>query len=218
VVGTINLLLAARDAGVRRVVFASSSSVYGDTPNLPKIETMPPHPQSPYAISKLAGEYHCQVFAALHGLEAVGLRYFNVFGPRQDPNSEYSAVIPKFISAMLSGQSPTIYGDGTQSRDFTHVSNVVAANLLATTAPDMPGRVFNVAVGTRYTLLELIAMLNEILGTRIEPLFAPARPGDVKHSLADINLIGGCGYQVQLDFRAGLQKTVDWYAAHQAQD
>jgi nucleoside-diphosphate-sugar epimerase len=218
VVGTLNLLLAARDAGVRRVVFASSSAIYGDSPTLPKVETMPPRPKSPYAISKLAGEYHCQVFAELHGLETVSLRYFNVFGPRQDPSSEYSAVIPKFITAMLGGESPTIYGDGTQSRDFTHVSNVVATNLLATTAPDMAGRVFNVAVGSRYTLLELVAMLNEILGTHIQPVFSPARPGDVKHSQADINLIRGCGYQVQLDFRAGLQKTVEWYAAQEAQD
>jgi UDP-glucose 4-epimerase len=213
VVGTLNLLLAARDAGVRRVVFASSSAIYGDSPTLPKVETMPPTPKSPYAISKLAGEYHCQVFTKLHGLETVSLRYFNVFGPRQDPSSEYSAVIPKFITAMLHGEPPTIYGDGTQSRDFTHVSNVVTTNLLAATAPDMVGHAFNVAVGSRYTLLESVAMLNQILGTHIEPIFAPARPGDAKHSQADISLIRQCGYQVQLDFRAGLQKTLDWYAA-----
>lgn len=218
VVGTLNLLLAARDAGVRRVVYASSCSVYDDSPPLPKVETVSPHPKSPYAVSKLAMEHYCRVFTELHGLETVGLRYFNVFGPRQDPTSEYAAVIPKFITAMLRGESPTIYGDGTQSRDFTYVSNVVTANLLATTVPDMVGGVFNAAVGTRYTLLELLAMLNEILDTHIEPIFAPARPGDVKHSLADISLIKQCGYQVQVDFRAGLQKTVEWYRAHRGWD
>jgi nucleoside-diphosphate-sugar epimerase len=144
------------------------------------------------------------------------LRYFNVFGPRQDPASEYAAVIPKFITAMLGGESPTIHGDGTQSRDFTYVNNVVTANLLAATAPDMVGRVFNAAVGTRYTLLELVTMLNEILGTHIEPISGPPRPGDVKHSQADISLIKEYGYQVQVDFREGLQKTVDWFAARRA--
>jgi nucleoside-diphosphate-sugar epimerase len=218
VVGTLNLLLAARDAGVRRVVYASSCSIYDDSPVLPKVETMSPHPKSPYAVSKLAMEHYCRVFTELHGLETVGLRYFNVFGPRQDPTSEYAAVIPKFITAMLRGESPTIYGDGMQSRDFTYVSNVVTANLLATTVPDMVGGVFNAAVGTRYTLLELLAMLNEILGIHIEPIFAPARPGDVKHSLADISLIKQCGYQVQIDFRAGLQKTVEWYRVHSGWD
>ena len=213
VVGTLNLLLAARDAGVRRVVYASSSSVYGDTPTLPKVETMPSHPKSPYAVSKMAMEYHCRAFTDLHNLETVGLRYFNVFGPRQDPASEYAAVIPKFITAMLRGERPTIYGDGTQSRDFTYVSNVVAANLLAATAPDMVGRVFNAAVGDRYTLLELIDTLNEIMGTQIEPIFAPERLGDVKHSQADVRLIKKCGYRAKEDFRGGLQKTVEWYAA-----
>jgi UDP-glucose 4-epimerase len=213
VVGTLNLLLAARDAGVRRVVYASSSSVYGDSPTLPKIETMPSRPKSPYAVSKMAAEYHCRVFTELHHLETVGLRYFNVFGPRQDPTSEYAAVIPKFITAMLRGEVPTIYGDGTQSRDFTYVSNVVAANLLATTAPGMAGRVFNAALGARYTLLKLVDTLNEILGTQIQPIFDPARPGDVKHSQADISLIKECGYRAQVDFRTGLAKTVKWYAA-----
>ena len=213
VVGTLNLLLAARDAGVRRVVYASSSSVYGDSPTLPKVETMPLRPKSPYAVSKLATEYDSRIFTDLHGLETVGLRYFNVFGPRQDPASEYAAVIPKFITAMLCGEAPTIYGDGTQSRDFTYVSNVVAANLLAATAPDMEGRVFNAAVGERYTLLELVDILNEILGTQIKPTFRPARPGDIKHSQADISLIEECGYRSQIDFRAGLAKTAEWYAA-----
>lgn len=213
VVGTLNLLLAARDAGVRRVVYASSSSVYGDSPTLPKVETMPLRPKSPYAVSKLATEYHSRIFTDLHGLVTVGLRYFNVFGPRQDPASEYAAVIPKFITAMLCGEAPTIYGDGTQSRDFTYVSNVVAANLLAATAPDMEGRVFNAAVGECYTLLELVDILNEILGTQIKPTFRPARPGDIKHSQADISLIEECGYRSQIDFRAGLAKTAEWYAA-----
>jgi UDP-glucose 4-epimerase len=213
VVGTLNLLLAARDAGVRRVVYASSSSVYGDSPTLPKVETMPPRPKSPYAVSKMAMEYHCRVFTELHGLETVGLRYFNVFGPRQDPKGQYAAVIPIFITAMLDDKSPTIYGDGTQSRDFTYVSNVVAANLLATTSPEMVGRVFNAALGDCYTLLELVDTLNEILGTQIQPIFGPDRPGDVKHSQADISLIKECGYRAQVDFRTGLAKTVKWFAA-----
>jgi nucleoside-diphosphate-sugar epimerase len=213
VVGTLNLLLAARDAGVRRVVYASSSSVYGDTPTLPKVESMPLSPKSPYAVSKLAMEYHCRVFTDLHCLQTVGLRYFNVFGPRQDPNSEYAAVIPKFITAMLRGDRPTIYGDGTQSRDFTYVSNVVAANLLAATAPDMAGRVFNAAVGARYTLLELVDNLNAILGTRMAPIFEAERPGDVKHSQASISLIKEYGYETLVDFRGGLEKTIDWYTA-----
>jgi UDP-glucose 4-epimerase len=190
VVGTLNLLLAARDAGVRRVVYASSSSVYGDSPTLPKVETMPPRPKSPYAVSKMAMEYHCRVFTELHGLETVGLRYFNVFGPRQDPKGQYAAVIPIFITA-----------------------NVVAANLLATTSPEMVGRVFNAALGDCYTLLELVDTLNEILGTQIQPIFGPDRPGDVKHSQADISLIKECGYRAQVDFRTGLAKTVKWCAA-----
>lgn len=214
VVGTLNLLLAARDSGVRRLVYASSASVYGDSLILPKVETMMPSPKSPYGVSKLAMEYHCRVFTELYGLETVGLRYFNVFGPRQDPTSEYAAVIPKFITAMLRGQPPRIYGDGMQSRDFIYVSNVVGANLLAATAPDMSGHVFNAAFGSRYTLLELVAVLNEILGTHIEPAFEPARPGDVKHSQADIGLIQRCGYQLQVDFWAGLQKTVEWFNAN----
>jgi nucleoside-diphosphate-sugar epimerase len=216
VVGALNLLLAARDAGVRRVVYASSASIYGDSPTLPKVETMLPHPKSPYAVSKMAVEHHCRVFNELFDLETVGLRYFNVFGPRQDPTSEYAAVVPKFITSMLGGGAPTIYGDGTQSRDFTYVSNVVAANLLATTAPDMVGRVFNAAAGNRYTLLELVAGLNEMLGTRIDPLFAPSQPGDVKHSQSDISSIEANGYQVRIDFWEGLQKTVEWYSANGA--
>lgn len=211
VVGTLNLLLAARDAGVRRVVYASSCAVYGDDPTLPKVEAMSPIPKSPYAVSKLAMEHYGRVFTELYSLETVGLRYFNVFGPRQDPASEYAAVIPKFVTRMLGGESPIIYGDGTQSRDFIYVGDVVAANLLATTTPNMAGRVFNVAAGVRHTLLKLVAVLNEILDIHLESVFAADRAGDIKHSQADIRLIQQCGYQVQVDFETGLQKTVEWY-------
>jgi UDP-glucose 4-epimerase len=210
--GTLNMLLAARDAGVRCFVFASSSSVYGDSPTLPKHEEMTPQPKSPYAVSKLAGEKYCQAFTEVYGLETVSLRYFNVFGPRQDPTSHYSAVIPLFIKAMLAGQPPTIYGDGLQSRDFTYVQNVVEANLLAATTPHVAGQVFNMACGQRYSLLDLIEALNEILNSNIEPVFGPARPGDVKHSLADISAARErLGYDVKLNFRDGLRQTVAWY-------
>jgi len=210
--GTLNLLIAARGAGVRRMVYASSSSVYGDSPTLPKHEDMLPCPKSPYAVSKLSAEYYCQVFTEVYSLETVSLRYFNVFGPCQDPTSQYSAVIPLFVTAMLAGKSPVVYGDGLQSRDFTYVSNNVEANLLATTAPGIAGQVFNVACGKRFTLLELIAMLNDILGTHIEPVFAAPRPGDVKHSLADIrHARERMGYTVDVDFETGLERTVAWY-------
>ena len=209
---TLNMLIAARDAGVKRFVHASSSSIYGDSPTLPKQEEMAPRPKSPYAVAKLAAESYCRVFNELYGLETVCLRYFNVFGPRQDPQSPYSAVIPLFATAMLKGERPVIYGDGLQSRDFTFVANNIAANLLATTAPGVGGQVFNIACGRRYTLLDLVAALNRILGTRIEPEFRPARPGDVKHSLADITRAEtGLGYRVQVDFEAGLAQTVAWY-------
>jgi len=168
-------------------------------------------------VSKLAAEYYCQVFTEVYGLETVSLRYFNVFGPRQDPTSQYSAVIPLFVQAMLAGEPPVVYGDGLQSRDFTYVSNNVEANLLAATAPGVAGRVFNIACGKRYTLLDLIAMLNDILGTRIEPVFAPPRPGDVKHSLADIRLAQEqMSYTVDVDFETGLERTVTWYREHGA--
>ncbi|RLC78503.1 MAG: LPS biosynthesis protein WbpP [Chloroflexi bacterium] len=213
--GTLNLLIAARDADVRRLVYASSSSIYGDSPTLPKQENMPLRPKSPYAVSKLAAEHYCRIFTSVFGLETVSLRYFNVFGPRQDPTSHYAAVVPLFIKAMLAGKPPTIYGDGLQSRDFTYVGNNVHANLLAAMAEDVAGQVFNVACGQRYTLLELVATLNEILGMHIEPLFAPPRPGDVKHSLADISRAQAkLGYTVKVDFRAGLEKTVAWYREH----
>lgn len=210
--GTLNLLVAARDVGVKRVVYASSSSVYGDTPTLPKTEEMRPAPLSPYAVSKLAGEHYCQVFYQVYGLETVALRYFNVFGPRQDPTSQYAAVIPKFITAMLRGEQPTIYGDGEQSRDFTYVSNVVQANLLAATAPDVGGQVFNIACGQRYSLLELVATINRILGTDIAPVHTAPRVGDIKHSLADIaKARERLGYQLEINFEEGLRRVIEWF-------
>jgi nucleoside-diphosphate-sugar epimerase len=210
--GTLHLLVAARDTGVRRVVYASSSSIYGDSPTLPKREDMLPRPKSPYAVSKLTAAHYCQAFTEVFGLETVSLRYFNVFGPRQDPTSQYAAVVPLFITAMLQGESPVVYGDGHQSRDFTFVSNVVRANLLAATAPNVGGRVFNVACGQRYTLLDLIATLNDILDTRITPIHTAPRPGDVRHSLADITAAQeALGYRVEVDFHEGLRRTVAWY-------
>lgn len=214
---TLNLLVAARDAGVKRFVYASSSSIYGDSPTMPKQEEMMPRPKSPYATAKLAAEHYCRIFYELYGLETVCLRYFNVFGPYQDPSSHYSAVIPLFIKAILAQKSPLIFGDGTQSRDFTYVANNVSANLLATTAPAVGGQVFNIACGKRYSLLDLVSTLNEILGSRIEPHFEPARKGDVKHSLADISKAQEkLGYTVQVDFVEGLGKTAEWYRSHGA--
>lgn len=212
VVGTLNILLAARDAGVKRVIYASSSSVYGDSPLLPKKEDMNPAPLSPYAVSKLSGEYYCQVFYSVYGLETVILRYFNVFGPHQDPTSLYAAVIPKFIQAMLKGEAPTIYGDGEQSRDFTYVDNVVQANILALETKDASGRIFNIACGERTKVSDLVNSLNKILGQKIEPLFASPRPGDVKHSVASISLAKEVlGYQPQISIEEGLEKTVEWH-------
>jgi len=210
---TLNMLVAARDAGVKRFVYASSSSIYGDSPTLPKEESMIPMPKSPYAVAKLAAEHFCRIFYDLYGLETVCLRYFNVFGPRQDPGSQYSAVIPLFIKAIQAGKSPTIYGDGTQSRDFTFVENNVAANLLATIAPasDVAGEVFNLACGQRYTLLELVEILNDLIGTDIQPQFDTSRKGDVKHSLAAIGKAETqLGYTVQVDFVEGLRRTIAW--------
>jgi UDP-glucose 4-epimerase len=210
--GTLNLLTAAREAGVKRVVYAASSSVYGDSPTLPKREDMIPRPKSPYAVSKLAGEQYCRACTEVYGLETVCLRYFNVFGPRQDPTSQYSGVIPLFITAMLRGEPPTVHGDGLQSRDFSYVDNVVQANLLAATAPGAIGRVFNVACGERYTLLDMIAALNDILGTQIEPVHTEPRIGDVRHSLADISAAReALGYRVLVGFYDGLRRTVAWY-------
>lgn len=213
--GTLNLLVAARRAAVSRVVYASSSSVYGDTPALPKEERMPPEPASPYAISKLVGELYCQIFHKMHGLETVSLRYFNVFGPAQDPSSEYAAVIPKFITRMLAGRPPTIFGDGKQSRDFTYVQDVVEANLRAIGAPQAPGTVLNIACGERHSLLQLLTLLNNILGTDFEPIFAPERPGDVRHSRASTILAKGLlGFEAQVSFRGGLERVVDWFKHH----
>jgi UDP-glucose 4-epimerase len=212
VTGTVMLLNAAQKAGVRRLVYAASSSAYGDKATSSKRESDLPSPLSPYAAAKLAGELYCQSFAQSFGIETVALRYFNVFGPRQDPNSPYSAVIPLFVTAMLAGRQPLIYGDGKQSRDFTFVANVVQGNLLAADAPNVSGRVFNVANGRSTTLLELIALLNQYLGTRVEPVFQPPRTGDVRESLADISEARrALGYEPQVDFEEGLRCTIAYY-------
>ncbi len=213
VTGTLNLLIESREAEVERFVFAASSSAYGDTAVLPKVESMPANPLSPYAVGKYTGELYVKVFADIYGLPAVSLRYFNIFGPCQDPASEYAAVIPKFIQSMLRGKAPVIYGDGEQSRDFTYIDNAVEANLLACLS-DKAGRgeVINVACGTRYTLNQLVAALNELLGTSIEPVYTEAMAGDVKHSLADIGKAKELlDYEVKVDFIEGLRQTVDWF-------
>lgn len=210
--GTLNVLQAARDCRVGRVVFASSSSVYGNTQELPKHERMTPTPLSPYAVSKLAGEHYCQVFFRLYGLETVALRYFNIFGPRQDPASLYSAVIPKFIDTMRSGARPVIFGDGEQSRDFTYVDNVVAANFLAATADaGVAGEVFNVACHDRITLNRLVEELNAGLGTTIDPSYGPPRLGDVQHSFAAIDKFRDVtGYEPVVPFAEGIRRTIAW--------
>jgi UDP-glucose 4-epimerase len=212
ITGTLRLLWGAKEAGVSRLVMASSSSVYGESPTLPKVETMAPAPMSPYAVSKLAAEVYGQSFTRTFGLEVVALRYFNVFGPWQDPEGEYAAVIPKFIALMLEGKAPTIYGDGLQSRDFSFVDNVVQANIKACTAPAAAGGVYNVACGERTTLLDLVSTLNDILGLEIKPNFAEARAGDIKHSLADIDAArADVGYEPDVSFAQGIRRTVDWY-------
>ena len=212
VTGTLNLLDLSRKAGVRRLVYAASSSAYGDQPTSSKRETDLPAPLSPYGAAKLAAEFYCKAFTATYGFETVSIRYFNVFGPRQDPNSQYSAVIPLFITAMLAGRRPTIYGDGGQSRDFTYIANVVHGNLLAADAPEVAGRVFNVANGRQTSLLELITALNELLGTKIEPIFAPSRVGDVRESLADITQARKyLKYEPQVDFADGLRRSIEYY-------
>ena len=210
--GTLNLLLAARDEKVRRFVFASSSAVYGNSPTLPKHEDMAAKPLSPYAVSKLAGETYCLAFQNVYGLPTVALRYFNVFGPKQDPASEYSAVIPRFITALLKGQPPTIYGDGQQSRDFTYIENVVQANLLACEREEAVGQAMNVACGERYTLLDLHKDLCEIIGAKCSPTFQPARSGDVKHSMAAIEQARDLlNYRPEVGWYEGLRRTVEWY-------
>lgn len=207
--GTLNMLDASKDAGVKRFVFASSSSIYGDTPELPKHEGLIPNPLSPYAVSKLAGEKYCRVFSEIYGLQTVALRYFNVFGPRQDPNSQYSAVIPKFIKAIKEGKQPVIYGDGNQSRDFTYVANVVEANLLATTANCNNPLTLNCATHGKVTLNELVKLIIEFMKTDIKPLYDNPRKGDIIHSFADINMIiEQLNYSVKVDFRSGLLLTI----------
>jgi UDP-glucose 4-epimerase len=213
---TLNLLVAARAAGVRRVIYAGSSSAYGDTPTLPKHEGMLPNPISPYAVAKLAGELYMRAFARVYGLETVVLRYFNVFGPFQDPTSQYSGVLAVFCRKMLAGEQPTIYGDGNQSRDFTYIDNVVHANLLAAGAPaeKVSGQMMNTATGTRITLKETFELLCELTGHKGEPIYAPERAGDIRDSLADIRLAGELlGYEPIVDFREGLRRTVEWYRA-----
>jgi len=209
--GTLNLLIAARHAGVKRVVAASSSSVYGDTPTLPKREDMMTNPLSPYGVSKLATEQYCRAFYSSYGLETVALRYFNVFGPRQNPASQYAAVIPKFIEMALCGEQPVIYGDGEQSRDFTFVDNVVSANLLAASTPGIGGQIYNVAASGTYTLLKVVEMIAGELGQEISPRFEPARAGDIKHSWADIDKARReMGYSVKVGFEEGISRTCDW--------
>jgi nucleoside-diphosphate-sugar epimerase len=211
--GTFSLLCAARDQGVRRVVYAASSSAYGDQPTLPKSEQMLPDPLSPYAVAKLVGEYYCQVFTRVYGLETVSLRYFNVFGPRQDPGSQYSGVVSRFISALLSDERPVIYGDGEQSRDFTYIDNVVFANLNAASATDAAGKVINVANGERITLNQLLKELQELTGKQnVKADYLESRVGDVRHSLADITMARELlGYESKVELREGLQRTIDWW-------
>ena len=209
---TFTLLLAARDAGIKRFVYATSSSIYGDDPTLPKVETMLPCPLSPYAAAKLAGEHYCSVFYKVFDLETICLRYFNVFGPYQDPTSQYAAAIPAFATAILKDQPPTIFGDGQQSRDFTHVDNIVEANLLAARAEHTAGDVLNIACGQAVTVNETIDTINELTGKNIKPIYTDTRAGDVKHSLADITLAKKTiGYKPTVSFNEGLQRTIHWY-------
>jgi nucleoside-diphosphate-sugar epimerase len=211
--GTLHVLVASRDAGVRRVVYASSSSVYGDTPTLPKREDMPTSPASPYAVGKLAGEHYARTFAAIYGLETLCLRYFNVFGPRQDPNSQYAAVVPIFTSTLLAGGTPTIYGDGEQSRDFTYIANVVDANLKAAFEGEADGRPLNIACGATITVNELFARLRTLTGATCTAIHDAPRPGDVKHSFADIARARDLlGFEPGVSFEDGLRLTVEWYS------
>jgi UDP-glucose 4-epimerase len=211
--GTLNVLLAAREQGVRRVVYSSSSSIYGNTEVLPKHEDMPVNTMSPYATSKLAGEAYCRAFTATFGLETVSLRFFNVFGPRQDPASQYAAVIPAFISKLFAGSPPEIFGDGHQSRDFTHIDNVVDACVLAANAERAAaGEVMNIGCGDRTSLLDLVRMLQELVGSNVSPVFTAPRPGDVRHSEADVSKARALlGYEPRVSIRDGLRSTVEWF-------
>jgi len=209
---TFTLLLAARDAKVKRFVYAASSSAYGDTPTLPKVETMPVNPLSPYAAAKLMGEYYCSVFYKVYGLQTISLRYFNVFGPHQDPTSQYAAAIPAFVTSILKDKPPTVYGDGEQSRDFTYIDNIVEANLLAARAKQTKGDVVNIACGEVVTVNEIIDTINRLLGKKIRPIYEPVRPGDVKHSLADITVAKKLlGFKPVVLFEEGLAKAIEWY-------
>lgn len=215
ITGTLNVLMTARSAGVKRVVYAGSSSVYGGVDGEFAVESMAPRPMSPYAVAKLAGEYYCQSFTHVYGLETVTVRYFNVFGPRQDPTSTYAAVIPKFITLMLAGESPIVEGDGLQSRDFTYIANIVHGNLLACHTPGVAGEVFNIAVGGRTNLLDMIDLLNAELGAAIEPVFTDPRPGDIRHSRAGIDKARQMlNYEPVVTFEEGLARTLDWYKAN----
>ena len=217
VTGTLNVLDEARRAGVRRVVYAASSAAYGNSPEPNKREEILPETLSPYAAAKLAGEYYCQAFTHSYGLETVALRYFNVFGPRQDPDSPYSAVIPIFIRHLLNGDPPTIFGDGEQTRDFTYVANIVDGNLRAAEAPAASGKVINLADGRRTSLLKLLAVLKRLLNSEVEPIFKPARPGDVKHSTANIDLARQLlDFQPNVELETGLQLSIDYYRSRAA--
>ena len=209
---TFTLLLAARDTKIKRFVYAASSSAYGDTPTLPKVETMPVNPLSPYAAAKLMGEYYCSVFYKVFGLETISLRYFNVFGPHQDPTSQYAAAIPAFVTSILKDEPPTIYGDGKQTRDFTYVDNIVEANLLAARAKQTKGEVVNIACGEVITVNAIIDMINNIVGKSIKPMYVPSRKGDIKHSLADIAVAKKLlGFKPVVLFKEGLTKAIEWY-------
>jgi UDP-glucose 4-epimerase len=215
--GTLNVLLAARDTGARRVIYAASSSAYGNSEQLPKREGDPTRPLSPYAVAKLTGEHYCAAFSEVYGLETVRLRYFNVYGPRQSPDSPYAAVIPRFLRALLAGHSPRIHGDGRQSRDFTFVDDVIRANLLAAAAPGVSGKVYNIACGQRTSLLELIAVMNGLLGSDIAPVHEPGRPGDVRHSQADISrAVSELGYRPQTTVAVGVRRCLAFLTADTA--
>ena len=210
--GTLNILLTARDAGVKRLIYASSSSIYGDSPTLPKHEEMPPNPLSPYALQKYIGEKYCSLFFQLYGLETVSLRYFNIFGPKQDPTSIYSAVIPRFIGGLIEGRAPIIFGDGEQSRDFTYIDNVVQANLLAMSAVHLNGEAINIACGEKTSLNQLLNFLKEIVGSKVSAIYEEPRKGDVRHSLAEVRKGKQfLDYEPRVDIKAGLKKTVEYF-------